>query len=89
MDFIEIDGHFIRPFSSICVMFFFLRLFYFLRIFNSTSTLIKTILEITYDIRHFIFVLAIGTVGFGTTFYVLSNNNTDIGDNKQFIDDFV
>ena len=75
MDFVNIDDFIVRPIIAVCLLFFYMRLFYFLRIFNKSSYLVRTILEITYDIRIFLMVLTIGIVGFGASFYVLSNNN--------------
>jgi hypothetical protein len=53
------------------------RCFYFLRIFESSTKIVRIIIEITYDIRIFILVLFLGVAGFGFSFYVLSNNNDE------------
>jgi len=52
-----------------------MRFFYFLRIFDSSSHLVRTIIEITVDIKNFLFVFFLGIIGFGVSFYILSNNN--------------
>jgi hypothetical protein len=75
LDIIDVNDIYVRPLIAICLLFFYMRLFYFLRIFDKTSYLVRIILEITYDIKYFLCVLAIGIVGFGASFFVISNNN--------------
>lgn len=67
----------LRPLISLSIIIFFLRFFYFLRIFDSSTKVVRIIIEITYDIKIFIFALFIAITGFGFSFYVLSNNNWD------------
>jgi hypothetical protein len=62
--------------------------FYFLRIFDSSAHLVRTIIEITVDIRNFIFVFFLGIVGFGVSFQILSNNNDPEVEDAQFISGF-
>lgn len=75
MDIANVDPITVRPYMAICAAIFFVRFFYFLRIFDSSAHLIRTVIEITYDIRNFIFVFFLGIVGFGVCFEILSNNN--------------
>ncbi len=73
---------------AICAMIFFLRLFYFLRIFDASSHLVRTIVEITFDIKNFIFVFFLGIIGFGISFQILSNNNDPDLEGAKFISGF-
>jgi hypothetical protein len=75
MDFANVRDELLRPLISICVLLFFIRFFYFLRIFESSTKIVRIIIEITYDIKIFILVLFMGVAGFGFSFYILSNNN--------------
>lgn len=75
MDILDVSDSFVRPIMAFCLLFFYLRLFYFLRIFDATAHLVRTILEISNDIRYFLLVLLIGIIGFGGSFLVLSKNN--------------
>eukprot|EP00347_Sterkiella_histriomuscorum_P004690 403359477 len=75
MDLTFMEDYQIRPFMAICNLTFFIRFFYFLRIFDKTAHLIRTIVEITTDIFDFLFVFYLGIIGFGLSFYILSNNN--------------
>lgn len=75
LDMLDMPDEYLRPVISITVLIFFLRLFYFLRIFDSTSYIVRIIIEITLDIKIFILVLFVGVAGFGFSFYILSNNN--------------
>jgi hypothetical protein len=68
LDFLEIDDKKVRPIMAFCNLIFYLRFFYFLRIFDSSAHLIRTIIEITSDIRYFLFVFLLGITGFGFTF---------------------
>jgi len=70
-----IEDTMIRPLSAINLLIFYLRFFYFLRIFDSSAYFVRIIVEITYDIKIFIVVLFIGVAGFGFSFYILSMNN--------------
>ena len=60
-----------RPIASICLLILWIKLFYFLRVFESTSRLIRMIIEIVNDMKNFLIVLLIGIVGFSSGFYVL------------------
>lgn len=75
MDFGYFEDTQIRPLMAICTLIFFMRFFYFLRIFDNTAHLIRTIIEITVDIQNFIYVFFLAIIGFGLSFYILSNNN--------------
>jgi hypothetical protein len=74
----------IRPLMSICLTIFYTRFFYFLRIFDASGPLVAIIVEITAEIKVFILIFLMGIVGFGTSFYILSNNNVSEGQ-EQFI----
>lgn len=86
MDMVPVKPTYVRPFMAICNMIFYLRFFYFLRIFDASAHLVRTIIEITADIRYFLFVFILAIIGFGTSFQILSNNNAT--DDAKFIDDF-
>lgn len=47
------------------------KLFYYMRAYDSTSQLIRMIIETVKDIRYFLFVLLIGIFGFAGGFYIL------------------
>lgn len=51
--------------SGVAVLFIWLRLFYFGRIFISTAAMIRMIIEITYDMRWFLIIFLIAVAGFG------------------------
>jgi len=68
MDLVGVDEYLIRPFMALCNLTFYLRFFYFLRIFDSSAPLVRTIIEITADIKYFIFVFFLAIVGFGSSF---------------------
>jgi len=60
-----------RPIASVCLIILWIKLFYFLRVFESTSRLIRMIIEIVNDMKNFLIVLMIGIVGFSGGFYIL------------------
>lgn len=61
-----------RPIASVCLIILWIKLFYFLRVFESTSRLIRMIIEIVNDMKNFLMVLTIGIIGFSGGFYILS-----------------
>ncbi|CDW79229.1 wd-40 repeat protein [Stylonychia lemnae] len=89
MDLIQLNSQVIRPFMAVCNLIFYMRFFYFLRIFDSSAPIVRTINEITKSIRYFIYVFLLAIVGFGSSFQILSNNN-DIGNqDARFVDSFI
>lgn len=52
-----------------------LKLLYFLRIFTATSYLIRIIVEVIIDIRHFLLVLLLTFIAFGDAFYSINTSN--------------
>lgn len=85
MAFTSTDEKIVRPFMAICNLIFYLRFFYFLRIFDSSSHLVRTIIEITADIKNFIFVFIMAIIGLGGSFLILANNNDKTIEESQFI----
>lgn len=51
------------------------KLLYFLRIFKNTGYLIRMIVEVIYDMRHFFLVLLITIAAFGDSFLSISLAN--------------
>lgn len=68
------------------VILMYLKVFYFLRIFEATAPYIKMIVKMTVDIQVFIYVYFFAIVGFGNGFYLLSLNNEE---DKRFVPDFI
>ena len=69
-----------RPIASICLIILWIKLFYFLRVFESTSRLIRMIIEIVNDMKNFLMVLGIGIIGFSGGFYILQQGLTEEAD---------
>jgi hypothetical protein len=70
------------------VLLVWLKLLYFLRIFSATSSLIRMIVQVVFDIRYFLFILFLTVCAFGDAYGVISAGNpptvdTDYG---QFVD---
>lgn len=61
----------LRPISSVCLIIMWIKLFYFLRIYESTSQLIRMIIEIVVDMKNFLFVLLIGIFSFAGGLYIM------------------
>lgn len=51
--------------SGVAVLFVWLKLFYFGRIFISTAAMIRMIIEITYDMRWFLLIFLLAVAAFG------------------------
>lgn len=63
--------NYLRPAASTSLILVWVKLFYYLRAYKSTSQLIRMIIEIVKDIRYFLLVLLIGIFGFAGGFYIL------------------
>jgi hypothetical protein len=64
-----------RTILSITTFFMWFKFLYFLRIFKNTGYLIRMIIEVCYDMRHFFLVLLITVIAFGHSFYIISLAN--------------
>lgn len=69
-----------RPIASLCLIILWIKLFYFLRVFESTSRLIRMIIEIVNDMKNFLIVLIIGILGFSGGFYILQQGLSEDAD---------
>ena len=63
--------------QSIMSLMVWLKFLYFLRIFTATSYLIRIIIEVGYDIRHFLLVLLLTFIAFGDAFYAINTSNKE------------
>ena len=52
-----------------------LKMLYFLRIFKTTGYLIRIIIEVVVDMRHFLFILLLTFVAFGDAMYNINTSN--------------
>ena len=70
-----------------------LKFLYFLRIFQSTGYLIRIIIEVCVDMRHFLLVLLLTFVAFGDAMRSISTSNEDVpdesGNSSQFVGSYV
>ncbi|CDW88905.1 wd-40 repeat protein [Stylonychia lemnae] len=75
------EGEFNRPvqrgFISIVTLLMWMKFLYFFRLFDSTSYLIRIIVEVVISMRYFLLVLLMTIIGFGNAFYVISNGNVE------------
>ena len=71
LDRANVDASINRPIASLCLIILWIKMFYFLRVFESTSKLIRMIIEIVNDMKNFLIVMIIGIVGFSGGFYIL------------------
>lgn len=65
-----------RPIASLCLIVLWVKMFYFLRVFETTSRLIRMIIEIVNDMTNFLIVLTIGILGFSGGFYILQQGTS-------------
>lgn len=65
------------PWAAISLLFLWLKLFYFGRVFTSTAALIRMIIEITFDMRYFLVLMLVAVAGFANSFYILARNDTE------------
>lgn len=70
-DLSDFDKKVKRPVAAMCLIVLWVKMFYFLRVFDSTSKLIRMIIEIVNDMKTFLIVLMIGVLGFTGGLYIL------------------
>ena len=70
------------PLASITLIILWLRMFYFGRMFFQTAVIVAMIIQIVKDMKVFILLLGISTLGFGNAFYIIGRN--DIYDRIPF-----
>jgi len=69
----------IRPICSICVIVLWIKFFYFLRVFDATSNLIRMIISIVSEMKNFLLVLLNLLIAImGDTFARVLDNITNI-----------
>lgn len=73
----RINQTFQRTEMTIITLFMWFKVLYFFRIFEATSYLIRIIVEVVKDMRHFLVVLFTTIIGFGNAFLILSEGNAD------------
>lgn len=70
-DTFDMSRHVLRPVAALCLIVLWIKMFYFLRVFDSTSKLIRMIIEIVNDMTTFLIVLLIGVLGFAGGLFIL------------------
>ena len=78
-----VDTSISRPLCSISLIILWIKMFYFLRVFDTTAKLIRMIFEIVNDMKDFLAVLAIGIFAFTCGFFVLQQG---VGDPVAYIE---
>ena len=78
-----------RPLASIALIILWIKLFYFLRVFDETSQLIRMIIEIVNDMKNFMIVLMIGIVAFTGGLYIMQQVVPETNDAHNFVGDNV
>ena len=69
-----VDPFKVRPLGTMCIAVIWMKLFYFLRLFNPTSSMIRMISEVTKDISSFGFVLFVAMVAWANVYFILDIN---------------
>ena len=91
LDWLEYFPEVQRPLLAICSLMLWFKFMYYLRIFRKTSFFISMIIAVFRDIIYFIFILIIVCVAFGSSFYIISNQNRsdDPEQDLHFIDSYI
>jgi hypothetical protein len=85
---------FLRPLASFALIILWIKLFYFMRVFESNSQLIRMIIEIVKDMKNFLIVLLIGIIALTGSLFIMQQSipygqegHNSVGDNmiKAFI----
>mmetsp|Transcript_33876 Transcript_33876/g.24919 ORF Transcript_33876/g.24919 Transcript_33876/m.24919 type:complete len:250 (+) Transcript_33876:3741-4490(+) len=62
--------------QGIMSLFIWLKMLYFLRIFDQTGYLVRIIIEVIYDMRYFLMILILTFVAFADSYYQINTSNT-------------
>lgn len=76
-----------RPVACLGLIILWIKLFYFMRVYDSTSQLIRMIIEIVIDMGNFLKVLLIGIIGFTGGLYILQQGLVEGSENYRFVGD--
>ena len=83
--------HYLRKFAGYGSFLFWIKMFYWLRLFSSTAYFIKLILNTIFDLRNFFILILIIMASFITMFYVFQQNLkgvvNDKGEQVRYIDE--
>lgn len=74
---VEIGQEYERILQAIGVFFMWFKFLYFFRIFKQFGYLIRLIILVIFDMKHFLVVLFFTLVAFGDTFLTISNGNKE------------
>ena len=66
-----------RPIASFCVIVLWIKMFYFLAMYETPARFIRMIIEIINDMKNFMIVLMIGIFGFSGAFYIIQQGEVD------------
>jgi hypothetical protein len=70
----------LRSTRALAVIIMWWKFFYYLRLFHSTAPLVRMLFQIGSDMTVFSIVLAIAVLAFTNSFYILSLNRTNSGE---------
>lgn len=84
--YLNIDFPFVRSMHAVAALLNWFKLLYFLRIFKSTGYLVRTMIQVMFDMRIFLVVLFIIFFGFADAFATLSTGSDK---DAQYVDGFM
>jgi len=73
-DILQYPPEIVRTTGAVCVFFMFVKIFFFLRLFTSTSNMIRLIIEVCIDMGGFSFILLIALLAWAVCYYILNIN---------------
>ncbi len=85
-DFTFSPHNFLYTIHSLASLTMWLKLLYFLRLFEQTGYLIRTLLGVFYEMKVFLLILSIVYMGFGEAFLRISEANND---ENKFLSNFI
>lgn len=79
------DKGLLRPVASVTLIILWIKMFYYLRAYESTSQLIRMIIEIVVSMKNFLSVFFIGIFGFAGGFFIMQEALVNV--NTQSVED--
>ena len=76
-DLAKVSPNSIRALGAVAILMVYVKLFYFLRLFERTAGLVRMIMQIVSDMFTFSVIFTIAVIAFGNSFYILAINGID------------
>lgn len=72
----EMSRYYVVPFLAVAVLFMWIKLLYFGRMFFSTAWMVRMVSSVAKDMRFFLIIFTISVISFANAYEIISRNGT-------------